>query len=221
MYERKEHTEDCVWQLLQLVWRHASKVQLQIGRLWGTRSLSFADPCKSARVWTCHLNLINKEVKNVWISAYTLLVVVPKHKDNLYILVFWIYWISESADFTLASCVGVRVSNIRAAKNYRDERCIGLVHNHQVDFGIVPQDRRIPTHHVCCMIRSNPRSCFIELTVLTVEARVRSQCSLREVRGGKQITATRFSPSNMVFPSQLSSRLRSIFVRTSHGAGWY
>lgn len=155
----------------------------------------------------------------MWISAYTLLVVVHKHKDNFYILVFWSYRISESADLTLASCVGVRVSNIRAAKNYRDERCLGLAHNHQVDFGTVPQDRRIPTRHVCCMIRSNQRNCFLALTILNVEARVRSQRSLREVRGGKQSTATGFSPSNMVFPSQLSSHLRSIFVRTSHGAG--
>jgi hypothetical protein len=113
------------------------QVQLQIGRLWGTESLSLEDS-KSARVWTCHLNLINKEVKNMWISAYTLLVVVHKHKDNIYVIIFWIHGISESADFTLASCVGVRVSNIRAAKNKRDERCLGLVHNHQVDFGIVP-----------------------------------------------------------------------------------
>jgi hypothetical protein len=93
---------------------------------------------KSARVWTCHLNLINKELKNMWISAYTLLVVVHKHKDNVYVIIFWIYGISESADFTLASCVGVRVSNIRAAKNKRDERCLSLVHNPQADFGIVP-----------------------------------------------------------------------------------
>jgi tRNA A-37 threonylcarbamoyl transferase component Bud32 len=40
--------------------------------------------------------------------------------------------ISKSADVTSVSCVGVRVSNTRAAKNYRDERCDVLVHKHRV-----------------------------------------------------------------------------------------
>jgi hypothetical protein len=74
----------------------------------------------------------------VLIFAYSLDVVVHKHKDNIYVIICWIYRISESANVISVSCVGVRVSNIRAAKNYRDERCLGLVHKHQVDFGIVP-----------------------------------------------------------------------------------
>ena len=146
MYERQEHTEGCVGQQLQLVWWLASseisvfatKVYLQTCPLWGTQCLSLEDPCKQPRMWTCDLNVINEVVKNVWIFAYTLHVVVRKQKVKFYVLIFWIYRISKSAYITLASCVGVLVSNIRAAKNYRDERCLGLVHNHQVDFGIMP-----------------------------------------------------------------------------------
>jgi hypothetical protein len=111
------------------------------------------------------------------------------------------------------------VSNIRAAKNYRDERCHGLVDKHHVDFGSVPLECRFPTHHFCGMIHCHPCCCFRTSVFLIVEARVRSQRSLREVRGGKQRTATGFYPTNMVFLSQLSPHLRSILVRTSHGAG--